>query len=157
MKYHTVNQPLDEETREALFQYITSLTNQWPHTVAIPEGQKRRLAKMGNRTRPFVEDAIKLAAENPDLLPRSHDPSALRAKLATVDNLRAVATSLQQLAEKYQDTLTVAGAELYEDARLVYTIIKTGARPSGLAGARERLAKRFKGNRAASAAEPQTE
>ena len=157
MKHHSINQALDEATREGLLQQINSLATQWPHTVLIPEGQKRRLAKMGSRTRPFVEDAIKLAAENPDILPRSHDPATLRAKLGTVENLRAVHMALQQVTEKFRDTLTVAGAELYEDARLVYTIAKTGARPSGLVAARQQLAQRFKGNRAAPATDPQPE
>ncbi|MDX2079455.1 MAG: hypothetical protein SFU53_01590 [Terrimicrobiaceae bacterium] len=145
MKHHRVKETISRETRETLLTQIQELTNAMPVLVSVPDGQRKRMAKMGLRSRPFVEDAIKLATEHSDILPRTYEPAGLRAKLETVENLRDIAAAVETLSSKLSESLMVAGAELYEDARLIYTLVKTGVRPAGLEPARAKLKQRFKG------------
>lgn len=144
MKHHLVNETIGTETREALLDQIRTLTDAMPVMVTIPPGERRRMAKLGLRSRAFAEDAIQLALENTEILPRALDPAVLRAKLDTVENLRDITAALRQLTGRLHETLTVAGAELYEDARLIYTLVKTGMRPGGADHARVELQKRYK-------------
>ncbi len=143
MKHHRYNGKIDEPARKAIVDDITTLAAKMEPLVSIAPSDKRRLAKMGLKTRAFVTDAILIADKYPDILPQAQDPQSLRAKLNTVDNLREVHQLLMSLADKLRDTMTVAGAEVYEDARLVYTIAKTNVKTTGLQSAKESLKRRF--------------
>lgn len=109
--------------------------------------------KMGNKSRSFVEDAIKVGIENPGMLPRTLDPERLGAKLALSGQLRGIQRSVGQLNERLSDTLMATGAELFDDARLIYQLTKTKVKPEGLVDISDNIGQRFagQGNRKAKA------
>lgn len=67
----------------------------------------------------------------------------MQGKMTLTDQLRELHAKVSQLTERLGDTLTLAGSELYEDARLIYKRTKTKASASGLNSAAEGMSRRF--------------
>jgi len=100
---------------------------------------------MGHKNRAFVEDAIKAGVNNPSMLPRSIEPESLQDKLTLFAQMRGVQSDLQQVTELVDNTVTIMGSELYEDARFIYSLTKTKVQADGLNTASAMLSKRFAG------------
>lgn len=117
--------------------------------IGLTPEEAQRIMKMGSKSRSFVEDAIKVGIENPGMLPRTLDPERLGGKLELTGQLRDIHRAVSQLNERLSDTLTVAGAELFDDARLIYKLTKTKVKPEGLEDIADSIGQRFarQGNR----------
>ena len=141
----TTNTPLSEAQRESVSLGLNSIRNTLSFLVGLRPSDKQRLLKMGNKNRAFTEDAIQAGIANPGMLPRSIDPETLQGRLTLYGQLREVQADLQQIHELVDNTVTVMGCELYEDARLIYSLTKTKAQADGLNSAAARLSERFAG------------
>ena len=108
--------PLNEAQRESVAAALNSIRSSLGFLVGLRPSDKQRLLKMGNKNRAFVEDAIKAGVSNPSMLPRSIEPETLQDKLTLFGQLREVQSDLQQVTELINNTVTVMGSELYEDA-----------------------------------------
>jgi len=137
--------PLNEAQRESVAAALNSIRSSLGFLVGLRPSDKQRLLKMGNKNRVFVEDAIKAGVSNPSMLPRSIEPETLQDKLTLFGQLREVQSDLQQVTELVNNTVTVMGSELYEDARLIYSLTKTKVQASGLNTTSASLSKRFAG------------
>jgi hypothetical protein len=73
------------------------------------------------------------------------EPETLQDKLTLFGQLREVQSDLQQVTELVNNTVTVMGSELYEDARLIYSLTKTKVQADGLNTASAGLSTRFAG------------
>lgn len=130
---------------------LTTLNNTLDFLIGLTPEETQRYMKMGNKSRSFVEDAIKIGIENPGMLPRSLDPEQLGGKLALSSQLRDIHRTVSQLNERLYDTLMAAGAELFDDARFIYKLTKTKVKPEGLVDVSDSIGQRFarQGNRKA--------
>jgi|GEM_PF-864067 len=137
--------PLNKAQRESVAAALNSIRSSLDFLVGLRPSDKQRLLKMGNKNRAFVEDAIKAGVSNPSMLPRSIEPETLQDKLTLFGQLREVQSNLQQVAELVNNTVTVLGSELYEDARLIYSLTKSKVQASGLNTTSASLSKRFAG------------
>ena len=137
--------PLNEAQRESVAAALNSIRSSLGFLVGLRPSDKQRLLKMGNKNRAFVEDAIKAGVSNPSMLPRSIEPETLQDKLTLFGQLREVQSDLQQVTELINNTVTVMGSELYEDARLIYSLTKTKVQAGGLNTTSASLSKRFAG------------
>lgn len=154
MRYKKQSEPLTQAQRDSIDGSLNTIRENLDFLVALTPVERKRLSKMGARSRGFVEDAIAAGIRNPGLLPRSLDPEEMRRQLALTDQIRGIAASVAQLNERLTDTLTLLGSQLFEDARLVYRMTRTHAgQDDGLKSATEALARRFtkQGRRAKSA------
>jgi hypothetical protein len=91
------------------------------------------------------KDAIKAGVNNPSMLPCSIEPESLQDKLTLFAQMRGVQCNLQQVTELVDNTVTTVGSELYEDARLIYSLTKTKVQADSLNTATAKLSKRFAG------------
>jgi len=145
--------PTRVDKNEALTKaQLTSITNsldtinqELDFLIGLSQQEAQRIMKMGNKSRSFVEDAIKVGIENPGMLPRTLDPERLGAKLALSGQLRGIQRSVGQLNERLSDTLMATGAELFDDARLIYQLTKTKVKPEGLVDISDNIGQRFAG------------
>jgi len=138
-------EPLTEAQLDSINGSLATIDTQLEFLVGLAPDERQRLAKMGQKTRAFVVDAITVGTGNPGMLPRSLDPANMRGKMALTDQLRELSAKVGQLAERLDDTLTLAGSEMYEDARLIYKLTKTKATADGLNSASQGMARRFAG------------
>ena len=137
--------PLSQTQRDTVATGLNSIRSSLSFLVGLHPSEKQRLLKMGNKNRAFTEDAIQAGIANPGMLPRSIDPETLQGSLALYGQLREIQADLQQIMEMVDNTVTVLGSELYEDARLIYSLTKTKAQADGLNSAAARLSERFAG------------
>jgi len=122
---------------------LGQLEQQMPFLIGLSREDRLRLAKVGNLTRTFVDDALATAVANPGIVPRSVDIADAQSRANTLDNLGEVKRALQQLLEKVTDTETQLGSDLYAVTRSVYSVMKTPATVPGLNDQKARLAVRF--------------
>ena len=129
---HTANTPLTKAQRESVSTALDSIRSSLSFLVGLRPSDKQRLLKMGHKNRAFVEDAIKAGVNNPSMLPRSIEPESLQDKLTLFAQMRGVQSDLQQVTELVDNTVTIMGSELYEDARFIYSLTKTKVQADGL-------------------------
>lgn len=139
----TQSEPLTEAQLSSINGSLDNINGMLSFLVALSVRERKRMAKMGQKTRSFVEDAIEAGIRNPGMLPRSLDPNTMRDKMDQTDQIREIHANVGQLHEKLGDTLTLLGSELYEDARLIYKLTKTKAAAGGLNAAAEGMSRRF--------------
>ena len=139
------HEALTEAQLTSITDSLNTLNTTLDFLVGLTPEESQRFMKMGNKSRSFVEDAIKVGIENPGMLPRSLDPVRLGGKLALSGQLRDIHRTVSQLNERLYDTTMVAGAELFDDARLIYMLTKTKVKPEGLIDVSDSIGQRFAG------------
>lgn len=134
---------LEDEAKSAIIETLGQLTAQMQFLRGLKPKERQRLAKMGDRSRSFVEEAVTTALANPGLVPRSVDLNQLAGMRRTHANLSEVGTAVAKLQELLSDTTMALGSELYGVTRAVYAVMKTPATVPGLTHRKQRLAQRF--------------
>jgi hypothetical protein len=139
------NEALTEAQLTSITKSLDTINNHLDFLIGLTPEEVQRVMKMGNKSRSFVEDAIKIGIENPGMLPRTLDPEELGGKLVLTGQLRDIHRTVSQLNERLHDTLMVAGADLFDNARLIYKLTKTKVKPEGLIEITGKIGKRFAG------------
>ncbi len=122
---------------------LGQLEQSLPFLIGLSREERARLAKVGDRTRTFLQDAIATALANPGIVPRSVDIDSLEARANTLDNLGELKRALAQLLEKVGDSETQLGSDLFAITRSVYSVMKSPATVPGLNEQKSRLSQRF--------------
>lgn len=116
----------DEDLNEVL-QAIATIRRKLPFLVKLSADDKKKTAMLDDGRAPFASKALDYASReasispNPLLLEEAKLDSNLYGKLQSVDR------ELARLSEMVADTKMLAGAELYEFARVVYKMAKISA------------------------------
>jgi hypothetical protein len=116
----------DEDLNEVL-QAIATIRQKLPFLVKLSADDKKKTPMLDDGRIPFASKALDYASReasispNPMLLEEAMIDSNLFGKLQTVDR------ELARLSEMVSDTRMLAGAELYEFARIVYKMSKISA------------------------------
>jgi hypothetical protein len=98
---------------------------------------------MGDKTRAFVAQALTVATQNIEHMPRSFDLESLRMDVELAQALEPVLAAVAQLYELLDDTYLAVGSEAYVSALSVYTYAKAAGKGGGMDSMRETLGKRF--------------
>jgi pimeloyl-ACP methyl ester carboxylesterase len=144
--------------------------------VGLSTEERRRLSKIGTRSQTFTHQALAVAAQHPELMPRYLDVDgamrdmnlfiALNPILQTLIELQRLVNvamrdmnlfialnpilqTLIELQRLVKDTQTVAGSEAYAAARTAYTSAKKAAKGMGLEDVVETLSQHFERSRPA--------
>jgi len=116
----------DEDLNDVL-QAINTIRQKLPFLVKLSAGDKKTTSMLDDGRTPFANKALDYASReasispNPMLLEEAKLDSNLFGKLQSVDR------ELSRLSEMVADTKMLAGAELYEFARVVYKMAKISA------------------------------
>ena len=87
--------------------------------------------------------ALQIAEQNPDILPRSFDVAEMRSDVELLSALSPVMTTLSQINELVDDTYMAVGSEAYASALLVYQYARTAGKGPALDSALDALSQRF--------------
>jgi hypothetical protein len=87
--------------------------------IGLNRDERQRLARIGDRTRAFVDEALAIALDNPGLVPRSVDLVQLQAQDDTLGNLEAIRCKMERVLEKITDTEDQLDNDVYGIARTV--------------------------------------
>jgi hypothetical protein len=143
MPENRVSATLSEADRQAVLAAIQTIRQKLPFLVDLTPEERHALPKLGGKSRGFVEQALQVAEQNPDILPRSFDVGEMRNDVELLNALAPVLTALSQLNELVDDTTMAVGSEAYASALLVYQFARAAGKGSALDSALEGMSQRF--------------
>ena len=134
----------DATTLEAAQVSLNALLSAVPVRPALTPTDRSKLAVVGDRTRPFLADALDAIQTNPEIIPRGVDIEALAAKAQAHDNLLRLESSADQFAELVRDVRMQLGNELYRVLLAMYALMGKPIVGAALKPRLEALKQRFK-------------
>ena len=143
MPENRVSASLSDADCEAVLAAVQTIRQKLPFLVDLTPEERHKLPKMGDTGRAFVERALTVAAQNPDILPRSFDAEEFRRDAELLASLQPVAAALGQLYELVDDTMLEVSGEAYASALAVYNYARAGGQGAALDGLLEGMAQRF--------------
>ncbi|MEW8073913.1 MAG: hypothetical protein AB2826_26210 [Candidatus Thiodiazotropha sp.] len=131
----------DQQAALAAIQQIQSLS----FLIGLSNSDKQSLNKMGDKSRTFVEQALTVAQQNPEMLPVRFDLAEFERDVALYQALYPVSVALSKLNELVEGTLMAVGSDAYTTALDVYAYSKLTEGVTGLEALRSSLGNRFRG------------
>lgn len=155
MPENRVSAQLGEAERQAVFAAIQTIRTKLPFLIDLTPDERRALPRFGEKSLGFVEQALQVAEQNPDILPRTFDVGEMRNDVELLSALSSVHGALSQLFERVDDTHMEVGGEAYAAALLVYQFARAAGKGSALDAAVEGLGQHFaRKSRSTPAAKP---
>jgi hypothetical protein len=71
MPVNRISATLGEAERQAVFAAIQTIRQKLPFLIDLTPEERRALPRFGEKSRGFVEQALQVAEQNPDIPPRS--------------------------------------------------------------------------------------
>jgi hypothetical protein len=143
MPDNRISASLSQADRQAVLDAINTIRTKLPFLIDLSPEERQGLPKMGDKSRGFVEQALTVATQNPDVLPRSFEVEEMRKDVELLAALAPVVAALAQLSELVEDTYIEVGSEAYTAALLVYQFARAAGKGSALDGALDALGQRF--------------
>lgn len=149
-----VSATLTPESRAAVLAAIQTIRQNLPFLIDLSAAQRRKLFKMGDGSRAFVENALMGAQANPQLFPPSFDLAEFARDWVLREEVLMIQAQVNQLHELLDDTAVALGSDLMTTATLGYRYL--GADPhAGNDSLRALLAARFKPSSGSGSAAPE--
>src|SRR5205085_8938067 len=111
---------------------IKTIRDKLPFLLDLTPEERRSLPRMGDKSRAFVTQALTVAGQNEDILPRSFDVDEFKKDVELVQALEPILVALTQLHELIEDTYIAVGSEAYTAALAVYQYAKASGRGAAL-------------------------
>jgi hypothetical protein len=90
--------------------------------------ERKRLYKLGDRSIPFVDQALKYARDRPDFALAFANVTEFEGDYTLFTQVKDLLKLLEPVVEKLTDTYMVAGAEAFAQARSYYDAVKAAAK-----------------------------
>lgn len=145
---------LTDTQLQAVDQALSDLEAQLTGLVAMTSAQRRKLARMGDKSEAFCRQTLSMLSQNPQVVPATLNVADAVSDLQALDRLRPRLQRITQLAERASDTEIALGSDVMRCALDGYAILKVAGRNQGLEGLRRGLGTRFAKSARASESEP---
>src|SRR5437868_2439621 len=128
MSENRIDATLSTSDQQAVMDAINTIREKLPFLIDLSPEERRALPKMGDKSRAFVSQALELAKQNSDFLPRSFDVEEMRKDVELAVALQPVMMALTQLQELVEDSYLAVGSEAYTAALVVYNYARSSGR-----------------------------
>ena len=115
-----IDAAFDKTQQEAALKALADLAATLPFLDDLSPEDRRSLNKLGDKSRAFVDQALVVAQQFTDALPRSFDVDQYARDVALYRALEPLYTRLRDLFERVEDTRMLVGSEAMEASRAVY-------------------------------------
>lgn len=122
---------------------MVELETQLAGLIALNAAQRRKLARMGDKSEAFGRLALTMLAQNPAIVPPGLGLAEAQADLVALDQLRPILSRLQRLTERASDSDVALGSDVMAVALQGYALLKVAGKNQGLEGLRKELGARF--------------
>jgi hypothetical protein len=153
-KYPFASVSLSDADLAAIINKVTELKGLLPPMPDLTPTERRRMSKLGSKSRGFADLAIETAKADPGVLPQSISLETLVAQDALLRDLSLVQTHVTDVKSKLDDALYQVGNYVFGASRVVYAVMKTDAAKAKLQEQKTAMKARFarkKGQSTASA------
>lgn len=154
MPDNRISATLSAADATAVMDAINTIRTKLPFLLDLTPEERHTLPKMGDKSRAFVSQALEVAKQNPDILPRSFSVAEMSSDVELADALQPIRIALNQLQELVEDTSMQVGSEAYTAALLVYQYARAGGKGAALDGMLDALGQRFARKSRATPKEP---
>lgn len=111
---------LTEEDQQAVLDALAEIRERLPFLLNLTAEERQALPKMGERSRSFVDEALALARDNPDLIPDDFDLEDLEEDIALYDGLQPILFAVMQLEDLLLSSAVAASSDAYSAALEIY-------------------------------------
>ncbi|MDT7540321.1 MAG: hypothetical protein QOE33_225 [Acidobacteriota bacterium] len=143
MPDNRISASLSAADRQAVLDAINVIRQKLPFLIDLSPEERHTLPKMGDSSQAFVSQALQVAEQNTDILPRSFDVGEMRKDVDLLAALSPVRNALAQLSELVEDSYMAIGSEAYTAALLLYQYARSAGKGAALDGALDALGQRF--------------
>uniref|UniRef100_UPI00321686D2 hypothetical protein n=1 Tax=uncultured Draconibacterium sp. TaxID=1573823 RepID=UPI00321686D2 len=137
-----IPEPVINEATQLLNNALTVLK---PYLIALTSHERRTMAKMSDRSFPFVEKTRDYTLSSPEFIPPYMDATKLQTDLVIYDQLIELLRISKQLTNGLDDSALKTGGDGYTNALNYYNSVKQAAKINvpGAKSIHEDLSKRF--------------
>lgn len=128
MAYQNISAELKDNEKQVILDLVREIESKLPFLINLTPEERHNLPKMGDKTSAFVEKALELALQNPNLVPPYVNVEELRKDFELSNNLRDILNAIAILYEKLSDTYMAVGSEAYVAALAFYNSAKAAAK-----------------------------
>ncbi|WP_345294785.1 hypothetical protein [Luteimonas vadosa] len=143
MSKNMVSMTLSDAQLTAIDAALTALETQLAGLVALNGVERRRMARMGQKSEAFCRQTLGVLAQNPQIVPASLKLAEGQADLLAIDRLRPRLLRLQRLTERAVDSEAALGSDVMSLALEGYGLLKVSGKNQGLEALRKELGSRF--------------
>jgi len=131
-----INLEIDQTKRETIETGLAGLkTELLPLLVALSVENKRSLPLVGERLINFIEQAVKSADQNPNLVPPYLKLEDVKVDMEAWKYLNGISRELEHIVSLLNDTAALSGSEAYSSMLSYYNYLKQAAK-DGVPGAK---------------------
>jgi hypothetical protein len=99
-----------------------------PVLIALDAGDKSALAKMKDKSVPFVEKVLQYTQTNPAFIPAYLDIAEMKKDFEAFTALNNILRPIAQVSKNLDDTAILCGSEAYTAALTYYSSVKQAAK-----------------------------
>ncbi len=144
MVQNKVSAALTDEIITLILNSIASITQNLPFLISLTQEERAALPKYGDKSVAFVQKALALGIQKPDILPRNFDIEEMKKDNALYPMLYQIYSPLSVLFNKLQDTYMQVGSEQYQGALKIYSEAQdAGEDMAGFEDVMDELSRRF--------------
>ncbi len=143
MPENRISAQLGEAERQAVFAAIQTIRQKLPFLIDLTPEERRALPRFGDKSHGFVQQALQVAEQNPDILPRTFDVGEMHNDVELLLAVSSIRAALSQLYELVDDTVMQVGSEAYAAALLVYQFARAAGKGTALDSAVDSLGQHF--------------
>jgi hypothetical protein len=143
---------IDAATEKAILDKIAELVALLPGgLITLTDEDRKGIALMGDKSIPFVDKALDIAAQNPMLCPPYVNLEEARRDFTAFRSLSSILRAIAPVVGRVKDSAQLCGSEAYTSGLSIYNSARDGEH-RGVPGAKEavhELSPRFPGRGAA--------
>lgn len=98
------------------------------YTIALSPEERRKKAKMGNKTIGFVEKIMEYTISNPEFIPTYLKVEELNIDFAAANVMTNMFRTSSQVANELNDTILLCGSEAYTASLMYYNSVKQASK-----------------------------
>jgi hypothetical protein len=119
---------LTEDVFGTIVNQIDEIDSSMPFLVSLPEEDRKGGFKLGDKNLGFLEKGRDYIARQPDFLPSYYSGEEVEKDATLTTQLSSIARKLRVLADKIEDTASIAGMEALSGVLAYYNTVKQAAR-----------------------------
>ena len=143
MTQNLISATLSDDDIKAIAASLQTIRDKLPFLIDLNTDDRRKLLLMGSAGVGFTDDAVDLAQNHSDILPRSFNVEELQSDQDLYGKMLQVQNMFGILKNLIDDTTLAVGSDLYQGALEVYSFAKAAGKGAGLEERVKSMGKRF--------------
>jgi hypothetical protein len=147
---------LSQAEMNQILKTLQQLRDSLPAMPDLTPSERKRISKLGTRSRGFANTAIEAAKADPGVLPQSISLQRLLSQEDLLSDMSLIQTHLADIKSKLDDSVLLIGNHIYSVCRTIYAVMKTDAAKAKMQEQQAVMKQRFKVTRKKSQPEAKT-